>query len=42
VEAYRSRVQGERAAEAQPDDLTADRARRQATDVRAVRPGTAA
>jgi glycerol-3-phosphate dehydrogenase len=40
VEAYRSRVQAGRAAEAQPDDQSADRARRQATDVRAVRPDT--
>ena len=42
VEAYRSRVQAERAAETQPDDQAADRAHRRATDVRATSPDTAA
>lgn len=34
VEAYRARVQAERAAEAQPDDPSADATRRQAPDLR--------
>jgi len=42
VETYRSRVQAERAAETQPDDQSANTARRQAPDVRAVHPDTAA
>ena len=42
VETYRSRVQAERAAETQPDDQSANTARRQAPDVRALHPDTAA
>jgi glycerol-3-phosphate dehydrogenase len=42
VEIYRSRVQAERAAETQPDDQSANTARRQAPDVRALHPDTAA
>jgi glycerol-3-phosphate dehydrogenase len=42
VETYRSRVQAERAAETQPDDQSANTTRRQAPDVRAVHPDTAA
>jgi glycerol-3-phosphate dehydrogenase len=42
VEAYRARVQAEQAAEAQPDDPSADRARGQAPDVRAILAGAAA
>jgi glycerol-3-phosphate dehydrogenase len=42
VETYWSRVQSERAAETQPDDQSANTARRQAPDVRAVHPDTAA
>jgi glycerol-3-phosphate dehydrogenase len=42
VETYRSRVQAECAAETQPDDQSANTARRQAPDVRAVHPDTAA
>jgi glycerol-3-phosphate dehydrogenase len=38
VETYRSRVQAERAAETQPDDQSANTARRQAPDVRALHP----
>jgi glycerol-3-phosphate dehydrogenase len=40
VEAYQARVAAERTAEAQPDDRSADIVRRQAPDIRAVRPGT--
>jgi glycerol-3-phosphate dehydrogenase len=42
VETYRSRVQAERAAETQPDDQSVNTARRQAPDVRALHPDTAA